>query len=545
MLVVVVVNILVLVVVFVVFALPRLTTEAVANPPHHPLDVSPAPRRFALRVFTEPPMPVDFDNTYLDLPDRFYEECEPDPVDDPRTIRVNDALARRLGADPDWLGSQEGAEFVVGNRLPEGAEPIATAYAGDQFGNFVPQLGDGRAHLLGEVVDDDGQRFDIQLKGSGRTRFSRRGDGRAPLGPVLREYLVSEAMHALGIPTTRSLAAASTGEHVRRREGLEPGAVLVRVARSHIRVGTFQYFAARDDAEAIRELTAYTIDRHYPKLDPDSPAALFDAVAERQAELVARWQSVGFIHGVMNTDNTLVSGETIDYGPCAFMNAYDPETVYSSIDERGRYAFRNQPGIAGWNLSRFAGALMAGADDDSSMHSDLEDILDEFPRRFREAYERRMGQKLGLAQFREDDEQLLADLLDLMELHEADWTLTFRRLTELANPTPGADRPRVGDFFALPDAFDDWLDRWRARLAERRAPSEEIAESMRTVNPAVIPRNHHVNAAIDDAVEQSDFQAFDTLCNLLADPYTFPADHEQLVHPPAPDERVMATFCGT
>jgi uncharacterized protein YdiU (UPF0061 family) len=490
-------------------------------------------------------MSLDFDNTYVDLPDRFYEACEPESVDDPKIIRVNDPLARRLGADPDWLDSDEGAEFATGNRVLEGSRPIATAYAGDQFGNFVPQLGDGRAHLLGEVIGEDGQRFDIQLKGSGRTRFSRRGDGRAPLGPVLREYVVSEAMHALGIPTSRSLAAASTGEQVRRSEGLEPGAVLVRVARSHIRVGTFQYFAARDDAEAIRELTSYALERHYPDRDCDSPAALFDAVAGRQAELVARWQSVGFIHGVMNTDNTLVSGETIDYGPCAFMNAYDPETVYSSIDERGRYAFQNQPGIAGWNLSRFAGALMAGADDDSTLSSELEDVLDGFPRRFQDAYEEHMGPKLGLAEFRESDEELLADLLDLMELHGADWTLTFRRLAELADPTPDADHPKVGDFFTLPDAFDDWLDRWRTRLAERDAPSDEIAESMCAVNPVVIPRNYHVNAAIEDAVERGDFEAFHTLCEVLADPYEFPEGREEFAHPPEPDERVMATFCGT
>ena len=490
-------------------------------------------------------MSIDFDNTYVELPESFYAECEPTPVDDPQTIRVNDRLARRLGIDPEWLATDEGAAFATGNRILEGSQPIATAYAGDQFGNFVPQLGDGRAHLLGEVVDDEGQRFDLQLKGSGRTRFSRRGDGRAPLGPVLREYLVSEAMHALGIPTTRTLVAASTGEQVRRRAGLEPGGVLVRVAKSHIRVGTFQYFAARDDTDALETLTEYTIDRHYPELESDSPAALFEAVAERQAELVAQWQRVGFIHGVMNTDNMLVSGETIDYGPCAFMNAYDPDTVYSSIDDRGRYAFGNQPGIANWNLSRFAWALLQMVDDPSAAESAFQEVLDAFPGRVTEAYADGMAEKLGLGEFREEDWDLLDDLLELMQLHDVDFTLTFRRLTELADPDPYADRRTVGELFRFPDAFDDWLDCWRDRLAERDLPSDAIAEAMRTTNPVVIPRNHRVNAAIDDAVEHGDLEAFHTLVDLLADPYDFPDDHEALVHPPAPDERIAATFCGT
>jgi len=488
-------------------------------------------------------MKPDFDNTYVDLPDRFYEACEPADFDDPETIRVNEKLARRLGFDPEWLASEEGADVVVGNHLLGGSRPIATAYAGDQFGSFVPQLGDGRAHMLGEVIDDDGERFDLQLKGSGRTAFSRRGDGRAPLGPVLREYLVSEAMHALGIPTTRSLAAASTGEKVRRDGGLEPGAILVRVARSHIRVGTFQYFAARDDVEALCELTSYAGDRHDPELESDSPAALFESVARRQTRLVAQWQSVGFIHGVMNTDNMLVSGETIDYGPCAFMNAYDPETVYSSIDRRGRYAFGNQPGIARWNLSRFAGALLKMADDEDTMKSEMEGVLEEFPDLFKEAYENQMGRKLGWADFREEDSELLADLLELMELHEIDWTLAFRRLTELADPD--TDRRGVGDFFSFPDAFDGWLERWRSRLRERNASSAEIAASMRDENPAVIPRNHHVNAAIDDAVEAGEFDEFHTLVDILTDPFEFPNAHEELAHPPSPEERVAATFCGT
>ncbi|MFB6265129.1 MAG: YdiU family protein, partial [Bradymonadaceae bacterium] len=463
-------------------------------------------------------MLVDFDNTYLDLPDRFYERTDPAGFDDPTMIRANGDLARRLGIDPDWLASPEGAEFAVGNRLPDGAEPVALAYAGHQFGSFVPQLGDGRALLLGDVVDGEGERFDIQLKGSGRTPFSRRGDGRAPLGPVLREYLVSEAMHALGIPTTRALAAATTGEQV-RRDGLEPGAVLVRVARSHIRVGTFQYVSAREDVEALRELTTYALDRHYPELDPESPVALFDAVADRQAELVAQWQLAGFVHGVMNTDNMLVSGETIDYGPCAFMNAHDPATVFSSIDDRGRYAYQNQPGIARWNLERFAGALAKLGDDTSGLRDELQSIVDDFPDRFEEAYAERMARKLGLGEFRHDDWTLSNDLLERMHRREVDFTLAFRRLAELADPDPYVDGPRIGDIFELPAAFDDWLDRWRNRLTERDAPTAEIADSMRAANPAVVPRNYRVNAAIDDAVEEGDFGAFHTLLSVLADPY--------------------------
>jgi uncharacterized protein YdiU (UPF0061 family) len=486
-------------------------------------------------------MKIDFDNTYVDLPDRFYSRREPVPVDEPRTIRVNEALARRLGFDPDWLASDEGAEFAVGNRLLEGSEPIAMAYAGHQFGNFVPKLGDGRAVLLGEVVDDDGQRFDVQLKGSGRTPFSRNGDGRAPLGPVLREYLVSEAMYALGIPTTRSLVAAETGQGV-RRESIQPGGVLVRVARSHVRVGTFEFFAARDDADAIRTLMNYVIDRHYPELDPDSPVELLRAVATRQAQLVAKWQLVGFIHGVMNTDNMLVSGETIDYGPCAFMNEYDPETVYSSIDRRGRYAFRNQPGIANWNLCRFAEALLLLDEDSQQMQTNIQGVIDDFPDILHDAYAEGMAAKLGLADFRDEDWGLLTDLLQLMHENEVDLTLTFRRLSERVDPE--YDGPGVAEFFELPEAFDAWLESWSNRLDERDAHRAEIGSGMRAVNPAVIPRNHLVQAAIDDAVERQDYDALHRLADILATPFDYP-DSDEFVRPPSPDERVEATFCGT
>lgn len=487
----------------------------------------------------------ELENTYVNLNDDLYVECEPQPVSDPESIVVNHELAERLGFDPEWLASDEGAEFAVGNRILDGSRPVATAYAGHQFGQFQPQLGDGRAHLLGEVVDEDGQRFDLQLKGSGRTPFSRQGDGRAPLGPVLREYLVSEAMHALGIPTTRSLTAATTGETVRRREGPEPGAVLVRVASSHIRVGTFQYFAAREDIETLRDLTVHTLERHYPDLDSKDPVELFDAVVDRQAKLIAQWQSVGFVHGVMNTDNTLLSGETIDYGPCAFMNEYDPNTVFSSIDRHGRYAYKEQPSIAHWNLQRFAGALMTMAVEGSEMESELETILDDFMDRYRTAFNDRIAEKLGLEEFRTEDEQLVEDFFSLLEENEVDFTLAFRRLTERAQPDSDSNDRTVGDFFTFPADFDAWLERWHERLDRQNRSTTEIAESMRSANPVVIPRNYHVNDAIDRAVKDGDYDKFHTLADVLTNPYEWPDGREDLLRPPTSDQRVKMTFCGT
>jgi uncharacterized protein YdiU (UPF0061 family) len=487
----------------------------------------------------------EFENTYVNLNDNLYAECEPESVSDPEIIRMNRDLAEQLGFDSDWLASDEGAAFAAGNRILDGTKPIATAYAGDQYGQFQPQLGDGRAHLLGEVVDENGQRYDIQLKGSGRTPFSRQGDGRAPLGPVLREYLVSEAMHALGIPTTRSLVAATTGETVRRREGPEPGAVLVRVARSHIRVGTFQYFAARDDIEALRDLTIHTVERHYPELDSTDPVELFDGVVDRQAELVAQWQLVGFVHGVMNTDNTLLSGETIDYGPCAFMNEYDPNTVFSSIDRHGRYAYKQQPSIAHWNLQRFAGALMKLAGEDSRMEDELEEILDDFMNRYQTAYNDGMAEKLGLKEFRSGDEELVEDFLNLLEENDVDFTLAFRRLTERADPDSDTVDRTVSDFFTLAPEFDDWLDRWQERLQRQDRSVSETSNSMRSTNPVVIPRNYQVNDAIEQAVEHGDYEKFHELAEILTRPYEWPDGQEELLRPPSSDERVETTFCGT
>src|SRR5579871_4146488 len=375
-----------------------------------------------------------FQNTYSALPANFFARVAPTPVAAPRLIKLNRALAVHLGLDPDVLETPEGAEILAGKTLPGGAEPIAMAYAGHQFGHFVPQLGDGRAILLGEVIDRDGVRRDIQLKGSGPTPFSRRGDGRAALGPVLREYIVSEAMAALGVPTTRSLAAVITGESVLRETAL-PGAVLTRVAASHIRVGTFQFFAARGDTEGVRRLADHVIARHYPEAaSAERPYhALLEGVIARQADLVARWLLIGFIHGVMNTDNTSISGETIDYGPCAFMDHYDPVAVFSSIDEQGRYAYANQPRIALWNLTRLAECLLPlFSDDKDKAIEQAQEILAGFVGKFSAAYQSGLRQKAGIFTERDGDEALLQDLLDAMAKNQADFTLTFRALSEAA-----------------------------------------------------------------------------------------------------------------
>jgi uncharacterized protein YdiU (UPF0061 family) len=433
-----------------------------------------------------------FQNTYAALPDGFFARVAPTPVAAPRLIKLNRPLALRLHLDPDRLASPEGAEILAGKRLPDGAEPIAMAYAGHQFGHFVPQLGDGRAILLGEVIDVDGVRRDIQLKGSGPTPFSRRGDGRAALGPVLREYIVSEAMAALGIPTTRSLAAVMSGESVIRETAL-PGAVLTRVAASHIRVGTFQYFAARGDTDGVRRLADHVINRHYPQTAGATLPyhALLEGVIARQAELVARWLLVGFIHGVMNTDNTSISGETIDYGPCAFMDHYDPAAVFSSIDEQGRYAYANQPRIALWNLTRLAECLLPlFSDDQDKAVEQAQLVLAGFPAKFTAAYQAGLRQKIGLFTERDGDEALVQDLLDAMAKNHADFTLTFRRLSDAADDV-GRDQD-VRQLFADPDAYDQWAVRWRQRAGEEPQAPAERAGVMRTVNPAFIPRNHRI-----------------------------------------------------
>src|SRR5829696_5165749 len=477
---------------------------------------------------------LPFDNTYARLPDRFFARLAPTPVRAPRLIRLNRELAAQLRLDPDWLASPEGIKVLAGNRVPNGAESVALAYAGHQFGHFVPQLGDGRAILLGEVVDRSSMRRDIQLKGSGPTPFSRSGDGRAALGPVLREYVVSEAMAALGIPTTRSLAAVLTGETVVRETYL-PGAVLTRVASSHVRVGTFQFFAARGDTEGVRLLADHVIARHYRQaLEADRPyRALLDQVIARQADLVAQWLLVGFIHGVMNTDNMSIAGETIDYGPCAFMDDYHPGTVFSSIDQFGRYAYANQPRIAQWNLTRLAETLLPllGPDEEEAV-ADAQAALGAFVTRFETALHAGMRRKLGLVTEREEDLALAQDLLNIMAENQADFTLTFRRLSDAAAGPEGDDGVRA--LFADPSAYDRWAARWRTRLSEEPQEATSRRAAMRAVNPAFIPRNHRVEAVIEAAVERQDFAPFDELLSVLSKPYQEQPDLARYAEPPQP-----------
>jgi serine/tyrosine/threonine adenylyltransferase len=487
-----------------------------------------------------------FDNSYARLPERFFARLPPTPVAAPRLVRVNEQLARQLGLDPARLSSPEGVAVLAGNTVPKLSEPLAMAYAGHQFGTFVPQLGDGRALLLGEVVDLSGVRSDIQLKGSGPTPFSRSGDGRAALGPILREYIISEAMHALSIPTTRSLAAVTTGETV-RRERLLPGAVLIRVASSHIRVGTFQFFAARGDVEAVRHLADYVIARHYPEAvgTPKPYRMLLDLVVTRQAELIAKWLLVGFIHGVMNTDNMSIAGETIDYGPCAFMDSYNPATVYSSIDSFGRYAYGNQPRIAQWNLARLAETLLPLLAEDQEAAAEMaNEALRAFAGRFEAAYTTGLRRKLGLFQERQDDSALAQDLLDRMARNDADFTLTFRRLSDAAVGTDGD--ATVRSLFTDPTGYDEWAAKWRRRLAEDgEAAGERRAVAMRAVNPAFIPRNHLVEEALSAAVNNGDLSAFENLLTVLSRPCDDQPAHRRYAQPPRPDQVVRQTFCGT
>jgi uncharacterized protein YdiU (UPF0061 family) len=493
---------------------------------------------------TQDPIRFGFDNSYARLPDRLFARVAPTRVAAPRLIAFNRPLAEELGIDADAAEAQ-GAALFSGNAPPADAEPIAQAYAGHQFGHFTPQLGDGRAILLGELVDRAGRRRDVQLKGSGPTPFSRRGDGRAALGPVLREFLVSEAMHALGVPTTRALAAVTTGETV-IRDRLLPGAVVTRVAASHIRVGTFEYFAARGDVAALRALLDHAVARHDPEAaQAANPALAFlDGVCRRQVALVARWMLVGFIHGVMNTDNMAVSGETIDYGPCAFMDAYHPGTVFSAIDEGGRYAYAAQPRIAQWNLTRLAEALLPLVAPEGETAAEMaSETLNAFPAAFGAAWFAGLRAKIGLAAEEEDDRALTEALLAAMAEGRADFTLTFRRLADAA-ADPAAEAP-LRALFAAPEALDAWLARWRARLArDPQAPAARAA-AMRAANPAVIPRNHRVEQALAAAIDDGDFAPFETLRAVLARPYAERPDLLDFMAPPRPEERVLRTFCGT
>ncbi|MCE9532802.1 MAG: YdiU family protein [Planctomycetes bacterium] len=477
-----------------------------------------------------------FDNTYVRLPDVCFAMAKPATVERPQVSILNHRLAKELGLDLTAMSPETAAALFAGQVLPDGTQPIAQAYAGHQFGVFT-MLGDGRAILLGEHRTPHGRLVDIQLKGAGRTQFSRGGDGRAALGPMLREYVISEAMSALGIPTTRSLAVVTTGESVYRTSELK-GAVLTRVAASHIRVGTFQYLAARRDEPSLRVLADFAIDRHYPEL-AEAPRKYFDflrAVADRQASLIAQWQLVGFIHGVMNTDNMAISGETIDYGPCAFMNIYSPATVFSSIDHAGRYAYGNQPAIAQWNLARFAETLLPLLDPDQEKAIAIAlEVLGEFSAMFERYSLAGMRKKLGLQTNEAEDVEIIQSLLDWMQKSKADFTNTFRDLSSEELP--------VGDRYLDPE-FQTWHARWQQRLDRDGLPSTSIYATMRAVNPAVIPRNHRVEEALSAAEDAEDLSVLHRLLAVLSSPYEVSAETAPYQAPP-PDDRNYRTFCGT
>ena len=484
-----------------------------------------------------------FDNSYARLPGRFYTKLAPTAVAAPVSVAVNEGLATDLGLDVDELRSPSGVQALAGNRPLPGAEPLAQVYAGHQFGGWSAQLGDGRAILLGEVVGADGKRRDIQLKGAGPTPYSRMGDGRAPLGPVLREYMISEAMAALGVPTTRALAAVWTGEAVYREQGGFPGGVLTRVAASHIRVGTFQFFGARDDKEALTLLVDHCIERHYPEVAKAENRALslLSAVINSQARLIAQWMGFGFIHGVMNTDNMTISGETIDFGPCAFMEGFDPKQVFSSIDQGGRYAYDMQPGIGHWNLSRLAGALLPLVDEDPDKAVEkAQETLNAYPAAFDAAWTDIAGRKLGLAAPGAADKPLFNDLLTLMATAKADFTLTFRSLVTAAAGDESALRAHLTD----PATLDPWLATWRARLAEDGRGQDATAEAIRMVNPLYIPRNHIVENVIEAGLHE-DFAPFHALNEVLTDPFTEQPGKEAYAAPAPAEAAVHRTFCGT
>jgi uncharacterized protein YdiU (UPF0061 family) len=530
----------------------------------------------------------NLENSYAKLPERFFAVQNPTPVSSPQLVILNKSLAESLGLDINGL--QKRVEIFAGNALPEGSVPIAQAYAGHQFGYFT-MLGDGRTLLLGELIAPDGRRFDIQLKGSGRTPYSRGGDGRAALGPMLREYIISKAMHGLNIPTTRSLAVVTTGEKVIRERPL-PGAILTRVAASHIRVGTFQYIAAYGNVEELQILAEYTLQRHYPSIALEKTSKenrfllLLRKVIKKQAELIAKWQLVGFIHGVMNTDNMAISGETIDYGPCAFMDAYSPETVFSSIDMHGRYAYGNQPGIAAWNLARFAETLLPLLHNDREKAVNLaNEEVSKFAKLYSQFWLKGMRAKLGLFYEESGDESLIKELLTVMEKHKADYTNTFRRLTLSAaggvsekpggangkagvvSEKPGGANGKAGgvidksdtvedradrmdeksegmNFFCTPE-FLGWKEKWKKRVARENKPEEEFKRLMKMNNPAVIPRNHRVEEALEAAEKDGDYSRTERLLNVLTNPYAYSDEQEEFSVPPPPSAHPYRTFCGT
>ncbi|MGF9645326.1 YdiU family protein [Paenibacillus sp. FSL L8-0502] len=479
----------------------------------------------------------NFDNSYSRLPESMFTKLNLTPVRSPKLIILNHPLAASLGLNGTALQRNDGVAELAGNQIPEGATPLAQAYAGHQFGHFN-MLGDGRALLLGEQINPLGERVDIQLKGSGRTPYSRGGDGRAALGPMLREYIISEAMHALGIATTRSLAVVSTGETI-IRETEQPGAILTRVAASHLRVGTFQYVSAWGTSEDLRALADYTLERHYPEVanDENRYLSLLQEVIKRQAELIAKWQLVGFIHGVMNTDNMTLSGETIDYGPCAFMDTYDPETVFSSIDRQGRYAYANQPHIAAWNLARFAETLLPLLHDNREQAVTLaEDAISDFVKMFHHHWLAGMRAKLGIFNEEQEDESLIEELLNIMQKHRADYTNTFRALT----------LSKLEDMVLFSTAeFTQWHEQWQERLGRQQESQASSRQQMRSSNPAIIPRNHRVEEALEAAVEREDYRVMEKLLEVLSNPYAYSTEQEMYSTLPEESTCPYRTFCGT
>ncbi|MFW8565284.1 protein adenylyltransferase SelO [Orrella sp. 11846] len=487
----------------------------------------------------------NFDHSYAGLPALFFVEQAPKKVKHPQLIEWNHTLADALGLNTEGLTADDLAMVFSGQLLPEYAKPISQAYAGHQFGHFT-MLGDGRAILLGEHLTPSGERVDIQFKGSGPTPFSRRGDGLAGLGPMLREYLISEAMHALGIATTRSLAVVRTGDRV-WREDVQDGAILTRVASSHLRVGTFQYAAAHEEPEAVKVLIDYALERHFPdeiRADEPSAVSLFRAVMTRQAALIVDWMRVGFIHGVMNTDNMTISGETIDYGPCAFMDHYDPNMYFSSVDRQGRYAFANQPPIAQWNLTRFIEALLSEiCEDPSDAVEPAKVLLREFEQMFQTGWLQMMGNKLGLLQPKEEDRPLIDDLLALMRTHRLDYTNTFIALMQTVQPD---QIPEAVQAQEITQALSTWMPRWQARLAEQSVSDAEVFAEMLYNNPLYIPRNHLVEQVLEAATRHQDFEPFDELMDVLSQPYTFQPGRASFMQAASLEAQTMhRTFCGT
>ena len=484
-----------------------------------------------------------FDNSYQNLPQEFFERINPVPVKDPKIIIFNTDLGKTLGIDPK-MSEKDLAKIFSGNEVPEGSSPIALAYAGHQFGQFVHQLGDGRAILLGELSTPDQERYDIQLKGSGQTKFSRQGDGRAPIGPIIREYVISESMNAMGIPSTRSLAAISSGEQV-FRETLLPGGVLTRIAKSHIRVGTFEYFAAQKNTDHLKTLADYTINRHFPVLKEanNSYISLLQTVSDLQIELISKWMGIGFIHGVMNTDNTSIVGETIDYGPCAFMDEYNPGTVFSSIDTHGRYAFGNQPLIAQWNMACFANTLLPLIDENSEKAvTKAQEVINDFPKKMNEAVMVVMCKKIGLDSSEKNSQELVKNFLNIMLDNKSDYTLSFRYLGESLK---GKNEDLLKAQFQEHDRLSDWLLKWTKTLKSKNLNKKDVINMMDKTNPFFIPRNHLLEKIIDAATKNNDFSQMKILLKVFSNPYKEQPENETYSKPPKPNEIVKQTFCGT